>query len=309
MAPVSHWANLGETTFVAGIRLLFWIWRWFGRIPFRLVLVPVVLVHWARNGVARRASADYLRRISLLGAGPGPGTLGVIRHFLSFGETILDKLVSFSGRYPYSLIEFENADMMVEQIRNGRGGIIVTSHVGCLELCQVAAGHRSGLRLTILTHTRHAERFNRLLARLSKGSSAGIRLLQVTELGPATAETLRSRLDAGEFVAIAGDRVPVGTSTRTIDLPFLGEPAAFPQGPYLLALLLHCPVFMLTCLRQPSGRHKLAFEPIADFGAVPRTQRAAAISRAAAHFVSLLETKLRDSPLEWFNFYPFWRRP
>ncbi|MBT9556279.1 MAG: acyltransferase [Myxococcales bacterium] len=306
---MSHWANLGETTFVAGIRVLFWIWRWFGRLPFRLVLVPVVVVHWATNRVARHASADYLRRWRLLGVGPGGGSVAVVKHFLSFGETILDKLVSFSGHYPYGLMEFQNVEMMIERIQSGRGGIIVTSHVGCLELCQVASGRRSGFRMTVLTHTRHAERFNRLLSRVANGASEGIRLLQVTELGPSIAETLKSRVDAGEFIAIAGDRVPVGPSTRTLEIPFLGEPAVFPQGPYLLALLMRCPVFMMTCMRQRSGRHRVSFDLIADLSAVPRDRRGTAISAAASRFVSLLEDKLRETPLEWFNFFPFWRRP
>ena len=38
-----HWAALNEFSFVSGMRLLFWICRWFGRWPFRLVLYPVLL--------------------------------------------------------------------------------------------------------------------------------------------------------------------------------------------------------------------------------------------------------------------------
>lgn len=58
-ASAPHWAAIGETTFVAGIRLLCAVERWFGRWPFRLCLAPVVLCHWLFNRTARQASADY----------------------------------------------------------------------------------------------------------------------------------------------------------------------------------------------------------------------------------------------------------
>lgn len=38
-----HWAAINEVGFMAGMRLLFWICRVFGRWPFRFVLYPVLL--------------------------------------------------------------------------------------------------------------------------------------------------------------------------------------------------------------------------------------------------------------------------
>ena len=36
-----HWAQINEFSFVAGMRLLFWLCRLVGRWPFRLILYPV----------------------------------------------------------------------------------------------------------------------------------------------------------------------------------------------------------------------------------------------------------------------------
>ena len=58
-----HWADIGESTSVAGVVFLCWVHRWFGRWPFRLCVWPVVLCHWLTNGVARRASLQYLQRL------------------------------------------------------------------------------------------------------------------------------------------------------------------------------------------------------------------------------------------------------
>ena len=80
--------------------------------------------------------------------------------------------------------------------------------MGCLELMQMAARWREGLRVTILVHTAHAQQFNRILARLNP--QATVRLLQVTDFSPAMAmalvdRTLRARELGEPLVAPAQD--------------------------------------------------------------------------------------------------------
>ena len=52
-----HWSSIGEETFVGGMWLLYMLFRIGGRLPFRVVLYPVVLWYWATNR-ARRASGN-----------------------------------------------------------------------------------------------------------------------------------------------------------------------------------------------------------------------------------------------------------
>ena len=199
------------------------------------------------------------------------------------------------------------AEFLDRLLREGRGGLFVTAHVGCLEMCQASAESVPGLRLTVLVHTVHAERFNRVLARLAP--ERRVRLLQVSEITPATAVLLAERVAAGEFVAIAGDRVPLEAGrTSAVTVPFLGRPAAFPTGAYLLASLLKCPVFMLGCIRQGDA-HEVVFERLAEEVRLPRGDRLGACARHAAVFAARLETLLARAPYEWFNFFPFWDQP
>ena len=58
-----HWADIGESTSVAGVLFLCWVHRWFGRWPFRLCAWPVVACHWLGNRVGRQASMQYLQRL------------------------------------------------------------------------------------------------------------------------------------------------------------------------------------------------------------------------------------------------------
>ena len=300
-----HWAGIGESTFVAGIRLLCAVERWLGRWPFRLCLYPVVLAHWLGNPLARRASREYLGRLQAAHAvfARAPGAWRSLRHFACFAETILDKLLASHGRYPLARVRVER-DTMLRQIARGEGGVIVTAHLGCLELCQAMAGSVPDFRLTVLVHTAHAERFNRLLARLNPG--APVQLLQVTALDAAVATRLGAKVAAGEFVAIAGDRVPVHGG-RSVFAPFLGAPAPFPVGPYVLAAALGCPLFAMACTHEGSG-YRLQFERLAERVLLPRGAREAVLAELAARFAGWLEAQLRRAPLDWFNFFPFWNQ-
>jgi predicted LPLAT superfamily acyltransferase len=300
----SHWARMGEHTFVAGIWFLYGVHRVFGRLPFLLLLYPVVLYQWLARPVARRASRQYLESLQAAHRvfASAPGWRHGLRHFGCFAQTLLDKLLALGGRFDRGRLQFSGHDAMLAAQRAGQGGLILTAHMGCLELLQTAAGFRAGLKLTILVHTGHAQRFNRVLERINP--EARVTLLQVTEFSPAMAMVLADRVAAGEFIAIAGDRVPVH-GDRTGIASFLGRPAPFPAGPYLLASLLECPVWLLACLHHGTG-YRVSIERMAERIVLPRATRQQAIDAWVAHYAAWIEARLRESPYDWFNFFPFW---
>lgn len=302
--PPGHWAGIAESTCVWGIWTLYAVHRLFGRTLFRAVLYPVVFYYWLTRPSARRASLDYLRRVHAANGnrGPMPGWWDTLDHMLGFGETLLDKMLAIGGRYRFGNVTREGHEVLLRQIASGKGGIIVTAHMGCLELCRALASRHQGLHLNVLVHTMHAQRFNNILARLDP--NANVRLIQVTEIGPATALLLEQKVAAGEFVAIAGDRVPVA-GARTITVPFLGAPARLPIGPYALAALLGCPLYAMGCVRQRDG-YLLRFTELARDVRLPRKDRDAALAVYGARYAQWIADLLKTSPRDWFNFYPFW---
>jgi predicted LPLAT superfamily acyltransferase len=192
-------------------------------------------------------------------------------------------------------------------VRARQGGLFVTAHVGCLEMCQASADATPGLKLTVLVHTVHAERFNRMLERLSPGR--GISLMQVTEISPATAVLLAERVERGEFVAIAGDRVPiVAGRASAVQVPFLGHAAPLPTGAYMLASLLKCPLYALGCIRQ-GDTHEVVFERLAERVVLPRADRLGASAAIAIDFARFVTRLVSRAPFEWFNFFSFWNQP
>ncbi|MGH8089115.1 MAG: acyltransferase, partial [Stenotrophomonas sp.] len=123
-------------------------------------------------------------------------------------------------------------------------------------------------------------------------------------MGPATAVELQRRVEAGGFVAIVGDRVPL-RGGRTVPAPFLGHTAQFPIGAYVLASALACPVYTMACLHEGDG-YRVRFEHFSDRIVLPRGSRDAALTAQAEHFARWLELQVTQAPLDWFNFFPFW---
>lgn len=304
MNATKRWSDLGESTFVLGVWFLYGVHRWLGRLPFRVCLYPVVFYYWLFRPTARQASQQYLARLQASHRvfAVEPGLRQSFGHFLCFAETLLDKLLAMSGRYQPERFRFESHDVLKSSMQTGTGGIIVTAHMGCLELMQAAAGRRDDFKITILVHTAHAVRFNRILQRINPATR--VELMQVTDFSPVTVMMLADRVAAGEFVAIAGDRVPV-QGDRVVRVPFLGEPAPLPIGPYLLASLLGCPVYLLSCLHRGDG-YVAQMHRLTERVVLPRATREQALSGYAREFAAWLEDRLRSSPYDWFNFFPFW---
>ncbi|MFZ6657748.1 acyltransferase [Undibacterium sp. TJN19] len=300
-----HWANINEVSFVAGMRLLFWIFRLFGRWPFRIILYPVLVWYVLAQGAARRASIAYLQRMRAY-VPVTIGWRGVIKHFAAFAENILDKMLLWGGLFKTGQVRYEGQAYMHEQVMAGRGGLLICSHVGNLEMCRVLSRNFPEVKLTVLVHTKHAQAFNRMLGQLDPASQMD--LLQVTEMTPATAMLLADKIAAGGFVVIAGDRIPVAPQPRVAYAQFLGREAAFPVGPYVLASILQCPVYLLFSLQINDMPH-VCFELLQESVRLPRKGRDDALKDLVAAYAARLEHYCLRAPLQWFNFYDFWHLP
>lgn len=304
----THWSRTGESGTLLGMRILLLIYRLLGRRGFRIVLLPVMLYFYLTNAQARQASRQYLSRMARFSARwPELDSLAnSYHHFVSFGESLLDKLLIWMDELDVDQVALVNSKEF-EVIKNsGQGGLIIVSHLGNIELCSALAHRLPWLRLTVLVYTQHAVKFNRLLNRVN--DSAQVKLLQVTEMTPATAMLLAERIEAGELVVIAGDRTPVNGQQRTSYVSFLGEQARFPQGPMILSGLLRCPVYLMFCLKQPQG-YKVYLESFAEQLRLPRKERDQYLQQQVQRYATALERYCQIEPLQWFNFFPFWDNP
>lgn len=299
-----HWARIDEVGFLFGMRLMYGLHRLLGRTLFRIALCPVVAVYWLTGKGQRRASQAYLARLRAQGV--QVGHWASYRHFLAFAECMLDKLLVWNGGLDPARCRIESSEAIVAAIQAKQGGVLVTAHLGNFEVSRALAALRNEVRLHVLVHTHHAKRFNHLMAELNPASQ--INLVQVSGLDPATAAWLSARVAEGDWIVIAGDRVPVSHNSAVTQVPFLGAAAAFPTGPWVLASVLGAPVFLMWAVAEKSG-FRIRFDAFREKVVLPRRQRGPALVALTTDFAQRLEAEVRAAPLQWFNFYDFWALP
>ena len=247
-STATHWAGFGERGMYWGLQGSAWAYRLLGRRGCMTMLAPVVLYFYLTGGNRRRASLDFLRRAFAAGGrSQPPGWWDGYRHFLSFARRALDSFVAWMGRMPPDAVLPMEVAALEEAKAQPRGAVFIVSHHGNVEVSRALLDRKTRQRVVVLTHTRHAENYNRMLREFNP--EAAVNMLQVTEMGPDTAIMLEQRVENGDWLFIAGDRTPVSGNRRTSVAPFLGADAEFSQGPYLMAALLDCPIYLFFCRR------------------------------------------------------------
>ena len=304
-AQGEHWSRLSERGSVFGLKTVFACYRLLGARAARLLLYPVVGYFFLTGSKARAASLDYLRRIHLRKGLNAPGWRDSFRHMMAFGQSGLDKLAAWLGELGGRPVVFPNRAEFERLVASGRGAVLIGAHLGNLEMTRALAVNDRQATVNAVVYTDHAQRFNEMLAQAN--ADFGVNLIQVSHLGPDTAILLKEKVDRGELVVIVGDRTPpVEGSGRVSRVDFLGDPAPFAQGPFILASLLDCPVYLFFCLREDTG-YRIHLEPFAERIELPRRDRLAHLQGYMQQYARRLEHYCLQAPEQWFNFYNFWQ--
>jgi predicted LPLAT superfamily acyltransferase len=308
VAQERHWSTQKERGSLFLMRLTAFSVRLFGRRLLAPVLYLIVLYFFASARSARRNIRQYQIYLSeWSGNATLRPTLGsVFGQFIAFADNLLDRLDVWRGRLRFEQVELIDPSgirpRLLRSQRGGRGEILVVTHLGNPDVCRAMAELGEQVPLNVLVHNRHVAQFNRLLG---EAGDRSMRLIQVSELDTAMMMDLSQRVERGEWLAIAGDRVPLHDGRR-VTVDFLGHQAAFPQGPWLLAGLLRCPVNLLCCLKV-EGRYRILLDPFLDVAHWDRGQRETTIHGWVQRYADHLAKQCLMAPQQWFNFYAYWQ--
>ncbi|WP_318407271.1 glycosyltransferase family 2 protein [Photobacterium leiognathi] len=306
-----HWSSHAERGTILGIKTLLAVYSLLGRKAFNVLLKAVMGYYYLTGKKARKASEDYLEQLESYASDNQlalPSKLNSYDHLLSFGHTMLDKLVAWQGDYSENNLTIHGDEHFNELAKRQQGIVVLGSHLGNLELCRALSSRHPDIKINALVFTEHAERFNAVLKAINPDSD--LNLIQVNELGADTAIMLQQKVEQGEWVVIVGDRTSVTKEQRVVWADFLGKPAPFPQGPFILASVLKVPVYTLFGLRddsQATPHFDVYFEPFSEQLTLPRKTRETALQETVQQYASRLESYTIKAPLQWYNFFNFWQ--
>ena len=279
------------------LRLMAWISLRLGRAAARFVLAGISLYFLLFAPAAKAASRAYLRRA----LDREPTFADVFRHFYSFASTIHDRIFLLNGRFDLFQVEVHGEDVIQDVLAAGRGAILMGAHLGSFEVVRAIGRRQPGLRVAMVMYEENARKLNAALAAINPAA-----VQDIIPLGQLDSMLrVQACLDEGMVLGVLGDRTP--GSEPTLRVPFLGADAEFPLGPMRLAAMLKRPVLFMGGLYLGGNRYAIHFERLADFSALERSGRDAAIQGAVAAYAACLERHCRAAPCNWFNFFDFWR--
>ncbi len=297
MTNAAHWQSRSEAGNRLAIRIAAWVARRLGRKAVHLLLYPTVLYFYLVRAPERRASRGFLRRALKR---PVRET-DVLRHFLGFARVAADRFFALSRSPEARQVRFVRDGRIQQVMEENSAGIFVTAHFGSFDAPRIVDADRREFGIRIVLDKGVNARFLRAMEEIDPAMAERIidSGQSAASLGVSIAEALREN----EWVGFMADRCRPGD--RTLSLPFLGAPAAFPLGPYLVACAFRAPIICMFCRLDPPG-YEVHCEVLWTGGRVPRSQRASTVAALARGYAERLERHVRAAPLSWFNFFDFW---
>jgi predicted LPLAT superfamily acyltransferase len=214
------------------------------------------------------------------------------KNFYVFGQTLVDRAAFLLGKDKVFTHTFENEQYLIDIRDMGRGGILLSAHLGNWETAGNLLKGRITPTINIVMLDAEVESIKKYMD-LSTGGSRFKVIPIKDDLSHVIA--IRNALINNEFVAIHSDRYLEGA--KFIEMDFLGKKAKFPYGPFVIASKFNAPVtFVFAAKNGKYSYHLSATAPIME------KMKPEAIAQL---YVTELENKVRQYPEQWFNYFNF----
>ncbi|OGX45508.1 MAG: hypothetical protein A3G38_03850 [Omnitrophica WOR_2 bacterium RIFCSPLOWO2_12_FULL_51_8] len=214
----------------------------------------------------------------------------------NFAKYLVDffRFEKLDEAYIRNIVRIENIHYFDQALREGRGAIVLTAHLGNWELGGVVIA-LSGYPLWAVA-LRHKNKmvdgfFN--AQRKSKG-------LNIIPLGRAVRRCL-SLLKENKIIALLGDR---DFTEKGIVLDFFGKKAFFPEGPAAFALQTGASIIPGFMLRNKDDTFLLKIEQPINY--IPTGDKKRDARELILKYKAVVEDYIRKYPEQWYMFKRFW---
>jgi predicted LPLAT superfamily acyltransferase len=288
------WSTRREIGSTVLLRVATWVARRCGRTVTRLLVLPICLGFAVFHTEARAASKRYLTRV----LGHKVGAWQVLRHFFTFGTTVLDRVYLLNDEAKRFEITIHGEEIVTEILAQGGGCLLLGAHHGSFEVLRLVGRRQPDLQVSLAMYEETGRKIGAALNAINPHLAP--RIIGLGTLGAMM--EIRACLEQGGFVGMLADRTLPSDATIRVD--FLGAPAVFPTGPVRLAALLRPPVVLMVGLFRGGNRYEIYFERLA--AAASAKPDAAETAKLIALYASRVEYYCREAPYNWFNFFDFW---
>ena len=181
-----------------------------------------------------------------------------------------------------------------------KGGLFfVFTHVGNVEVMRAFIQNTEHKKVNIFMQKKHCETFNDFINSLSDNKD--VKIFPVEDIGIETVIELKERLNNGEIVFMAGDRLSSSNTNKCYETDLLGKKISLPLGSLKFALMLEYPIYLISCIK--TGKEFLVesekFE--AD------NKKSDNLARLQEEFSRFLEKMTLFAPYQFYHFYDLFK--
>ncbi len=286
---------------VTGYKIFVFFIKYFG-ISFAYFFLKIVAIYFLLfSGKAYKVIFYYFNSIQKYSK--TRSFFSTYQNFCMLGKVLVDKITILSGVPNKFTYNFDGESYLHQLVEKETGGILVNAHIGNWEIAGQLL-ERLNTRVNILMYDAEHQKIKQYLSNVLDQKNVGFIIIKddISHL-----EQIRNALMNKEIIAIAGDRYMPGNRTITCD--FMGKEADFPISPFYMAGKYNVPVVNVFAMKETNTHYHFFASPprrIENFGNLKT--REATLTSAVHEFVSELETMLKRYPLQWFNYYNFWKQ-
>jgi predicted LPLAT superfamily acyltransferase len=216
------------------------------------------------------------------------------RNFYIFGQTLVDRAAFLMGKDEKYAHTFQNEQYLIDMREQGKGGILLSAHLGNWETAGNLLKGRITPTINIVMLDAEVENIKKYMD-LSTGGSRFKVIAIKNDLSHIIA--IRNALINNEFVAVHSDRYLEGA--KFIELDFFGLRTKFPYGPFLIASKFDAPVTFVFAAK--NGKYSYHLSATLPITAKKKPEEIARL------YVAELEKKVREYPEQWFNYFNFFQ--
>jgi len=270
-----------------------------GVLPFGVsnaIVMALCDLHFCFSKTDRRAVENNLKIVYKTEHVPPAQTRAVFRNFGRYLLEFFTMTRRLKPAFIKSHVNVRNIAYLNEALQQGRGGIIVSAHLGNWEMGG-AVLPTLGFPLSVVALAHKDPRVNALFN--AQREAFGARVIQTD----AAVRRIIEHLQKNRLVAILADR-DFGNGGTVMD--FLGHPTVIPKGAAYFSLKTGAPIIPVFFLRGPDERFEVHIYPPID----PPESRDAKITETMLvdyiqKYLNIIENEVRKNPSQWLLFREF----
>ena len=311
-----HWADEKEVIHTnIPLKILVFLFKLLPAFFVLSLAYPVSFFYYLFSKRARNEAKLYQKNLQDYTDGQFPHKISPYRQILSFSICLLEKMQGWLGKFDFGRIEYQqdDIDILLNQLKENKGALLISSHQGNLELMRSLSEYNKQLvghdvPVVAIMETNATKQFNQTLSQIN--SNFNMNLIDPSQIGPDTICTLMDFIEQGALVIISGDRTSARSRDKYLSKNFLGKPAPFPYGTFLIPFLLKAPVYYMFGFRSKNSvfnpKYKIYIEKSQINLECSRSERDERISEICSEFIGKLEKFCKIYPYQWYNFFNFW---